>query len=201
MVAPVVATAPVVTVLPWPSATLLPAVPAAMLAPCPNTVALALPLSVDWLPSTVEDVPVALAPKPPALAFAPLDTGCTAVTLLFDTNGPDWPLTIEVTFWFVANNCDPFTASVLVAFNAAGAMLVIVTGAPAPAPPVAPKVILVPPAASYLTAMFAVLSTFAFSAAKEPATVVCAVGPVTAPVLLTLLIGWLNPVILPVAVL
>ncbi len=199
MVAPVVATAPVVTVLPWPSATLLPVVPAAMLAPWPNTVALALPLSVDWLPSTVEDAPVALAPKPPALALAPLDTGCTAVTLLFDTNGPDRPLTKDATFWFVANNCDPFTASVLVAFNAAGAMLVIVTGEPAPAPPVAPRVIFVPPGASYLTAIFAVLSIFVFSAVKAPATVVCAVGPVTAPVLLTLLTGWLKPLRLPVA--
>src|ERR1700761_8601036 len=105
------------------------------------------------------------------------------------------------TCWLVANSWAPFTASVLVAFNAAGAMLVMVTGDPAPAPPVAPSVILVPPAASYLTAMLAVLSIFVFSAVKAPATVVCAVGPLTAPVVLTVLTGWLKPVRLPVAAL
>ncbi len=170
-----------------------------MLAPWPNTVALALPLSVARLPSTVDAAPVAVAPKPPALALAPLDTGCTAVTLLSETNGPALPLVMFATFWLVPNSCEPFTASVLVAFNAAGARLVMVTGAPAPAPPVAPRVILVPPTASYLTAILAVLSTLVFNAVNAPATVVRAVGPVTAPVALTLLIGWLKPVTLPVA--
>ncbi len=134
------------------------------------------------LPSTVDAAPVAVAPKPPALALAPLDTGCTAVTLLSDTNGPVLPLVR-------AYSCEPLTASVLVAFNAAGARLVMVTGAPAPAPPVAPRVILVPPTASYLTAILAVLSTLVLSAVNAPATVVCAVGPVTAPVALTVLIA------------
>ncbi|MNQ52476.1 hypothetical protein D3C85_664950 [compost metagenome] len=60
-------------------------------------VELATPLSVDWLPSTVDAAPVADEPKPPAAALAPDDTACTVVTLLSDTNGPILPVTRSVT--------------------------------------------------------------------------------------------------------
>src|SRR5258708_3840915 len=158
-------------------------------------------------PWAIESLPNALAAGPTAIASVPVGTLSANTELVWKYLIPAPLLMLEiavvfaVTCWLVANSCDPFTASVLVAFNAAGAMLVMVTGDPAPAPPVAPSVIFVPPAASYLTAILAVLSIFVFSAVKARATVVCAVGPVTAPVLLTLLTGWLKPVRSPVAAL
>ena len=129
--APETGVAATATVEPWPSATLEPVSPAVMLAPWPRTVALAFPLSLAALPSTVEAAPVAEAPKPPALALAPLDTGCTAVTLLSDTNGPALPVVRLATLVLVANSCDPFTASVEVPERAPGATLCSPTGVPA----------------------------------------------------------------------
>ena len=71
MVAPGTGTAAAATVEPWPSATLLPATPAATVAPLPTTVALTLPLSVALLPITVEPRP-ATALEPTAREPAPV---------------------------------------------------------------------------------------------------------------------------------
>ena len=130
IVAPATGTAAAVTAEAWPSATLLPVKPAVMLAPWPSTVALALPLSVAALPSTVEAAPVAEAPKPPALAFAPLDTGWTAVTLSSDTKGPTLPVVRLVTLVLVAKSCEPLTASVEVPESVPGATFVRFCAAP-----------------------------------------------------------------------
>ncbi len=54
-------------------------------------------LSVAELPTTVDAAPVAEAPKPPATASAPEATGCNAVTLSSDTNGPVLPLLMPLT--------------------------------------------------------------------------------------------------------
>nr|WP_329956636.1 hypothetical protein [Collimonas humicola] len=149
-------------------------------------------------PCAIESLPKALAAGPTAIASVPVGELSARTELVWKYLMPA-PLLMLLIKLFVANSCEPFTASVLVAFKAAGARLVIVTGAPAPAPPVAPRVILLPPTASYLTAILAVLSMLVFNAVRAPATVVCAVGPVTAPVALTVLIGWLKPLIVPVA--
>ena len=68
-----------------------------------------------------------------------------------------------------------------------------------PAPPVAPSVIVLPPTASYFTAMLARFTALLFSAASASPTVVCGVDVATAPVVLMPLIGWLKPEIAPVA--
>ncbi|MNI62360.1 hypothetical protein D3C73_1176790 [compost metagenome] len=68
-----------------------------IVAPWPSTVESATPLSVAWLPITVDPAPVADAPKPPADASAPEATAWAVDTLLSDTNAPDLPLLMLVT--------------------------------------------------------------------------------------------------------
>ena len=100
-----------------------------------------------------------------------------------------------------AASCLPFTASVLPALTRPSARLVIFTAGAfgASVPPVAPRVIVLPPAASYFTAMFAVLAMLLFSADRAPPTVVCWVAAPTVPTASTPFTDWLKPVILPVA--
>jgi hypothetical protein len=65
-------------------------------------VALALPLSVAWLPMTSDAFPEAVAPKPPALAFWPLAEGVAPLAVLSETKAPAAPATILPTAWSVA---------------------------------------------------------------------------------------------------
>ncbi len=87
-------------------------------------------------------------------------------------------------FWLLANNCEPFTASVLVAFSAPIAMLVNLTAAPAGL-----KVTWVLVAtSSYFTATAAVLVTLVLRLVNAAPTLVLTNGPVLAPVALMLLV-------------
>ncbi len=93
-----------------PSATFDPDTPVAMCAPCPSTVEPATALSVASLPTTVDAAPVADAPKPPALLFAPDATACVVVTLLSDTNGPVSPVSKPLIAASVPANAAPTLA-------------------------------------------------------------------------------------------
>jgi hypothetical protein len=68
-----VGTGALVTVLPWPSAILLPVTPEATPAPCPMTVELLFPPSLALAPRTVELFPPAVAELPSAVALEPED--------------------------------------------------------------------------------------------------------------------------------
>ncbi len=108
-----------VTVLPWPSAILLPVVDGAMLAPWPMTVDPAFPpslapapstvelappavaavptavapdaLAVAWLPMAAAFVALAWAPKPPAEELVPVSTGDVLVVPVLETKAPPDP--------------------------------------------------------------------------------------------------------------
>ena len=134
--------------------------------------------------------PIATLFAPPALLSASVE-----LAWKYLIPPPAWMLAM---LWLVAKSWLPFTASVLDVLRSPAFRLVIVTPpAGAPVPPVAPSVILSPPTVSYFTAMLAVLVTLVFRADKASATevfAVAAVATVTAPVVLTLSIGWLKPV-------
>src|SRR5476651_961448 len=116
----------------WPRATLLPATPDATLAIEPTTVLPETPLSVAWLPTTVEFAPAAFAPNPTAAAFEPVAVGCAEVIEPSETATPAWPDAVAPacaakadTDWFVAFSCEPFTASVDKALTRPAATFVI----------------------------------------------------------------------------
>ena len=161
----------------------------------------------SWLPFTASVLVALSAPAAmlvstcAAPGAAPVPFGATSASwsaVPVRCTGPAAPFWMLAMFWLVAKSWLPFTASVLDAPSVPAVRLVIFTPpAGALAPPVAPSVIVLPPTASYFTAMLAVLVTLVFSAVKASATevfAVAAVAAVTAPVVLTLSIGWLKPV-------
>ena len=139
-----------------------------------------------------------MAPGPIATLFVPTALLSARLELAWKYLIPP-PFWMLAMFWLVALSWLPFTASVLVLLKVPAIRLVIFTPpAGPPAPPVAPRVIVLPPTASYFTATFAVFATFVFRAPSAAPTVVWLVAvPETAPVVLMLFIGWLKLAIPP----
>ncbi len=106
------------------------------------------------------------------------------VELLWKYLMPAPLLTRLSTVWLVANNCEPLTASVLVAFNTPAATLVSFTAVPAG---LNVTWVLVA-ASSYFTATAAVLVTLVLRLLSAAPTSLLTSGPVLAPVTLMLLV-------------
>ncbi len=142
------------------------------------------PVADELEPSATPLARVALASGPIATLSWPVALLSARVELLWKYLMPAPLLTRLSTVWLVANSCEPFTASVLVAFSAPAATLVSFTAVPAGL-----KVTWVLVAASsYFTATAAVLVTLVLRLLSAAPTSLLTSGPVLAPVTLMLLV-------------